>query len=105
MISFNYWLLRDLEGSDEYFFDTFEEFENFVNYIFEFVTKSEKVYVMMDIYDEEVRSATITNDVQKHLPSEFARLESLEGFVNYAIFEFENREEADNFIEDLCEDL
>jgi hypothetical protein len=101
MISFNYWLLRDLEGSDEYFFDTFEEFENFVNYIFEFVTKSEKVYVMMDIYDEEVRSATITNDVQKHLPSEFARLESLEGFVNYAIFEFEDREEADNFIEDL----
>lgn len=101
MISFNYWLLRDLEGSEEYFFDTFEEFENFVNYIFEFVIKTEKVYVMIDIYDEEVRYATITNDIQKHLPAEFARLKSLSDFVNYAIFEFENNEEANKFIEDL----
>jgi len=101
MISFNYWLLKDWEGSDEYFFDTFEEFENFVNYIFEFVKKTKKVYVMTDIYDEEVRYATITNDIQKHLHAEFARLESLGGFLNYAIFEFENNEEANNFIEDL----
>ena len=101
MISFNYWLLKDYEGSDEYFFDTFEEFENFVNYIFEFTTKSKKVYVMMDIYDEEVRSATLTNDIHKHLPAEFARLESLGGFLNYAIFEFENKEIADDFINDL----
>jgi transcriptional antiterminator len=101
MISFNYWLLKDCEGSDEYFFDTFEEFENFVNYIFEFTTKSKKVYVMMDIYDEEVRSATLTNDIHKHLPAEFARLESLGDFLNYAIFEFENKEIADDFINDL----